>query len=203
MRFAPGIPALLPGLLLLGCGGLRAPSSRTPAIDSAGVAQARAAASDLGSDLMGMLSSEMARGGPAAAVAVCADSAQERTARHQQAGVQVRRIGTRVRNPANTPDSLEALVLAAFAAGLTTGRLPMDTAFVQPLASGGYELRYLRPIQVQEKCLACHGPADRLAPGVLDLIAARYPADRAMGYAVGDLRGAITVRLAMPLAPAR
>ena len=32
------------------------------------------------------------------------------------------------------------------------------------------------------------------------LIAARYPEDRAVGYAPGDLRGAISVRVALPAA---
>ncbi len=200
MRFSMAMAALVPGLLILGCGGQRQASRQPPAADAAQVTRARAAATDLGSDLMGMLSSEMARGGPVAAVAVCADSAQQRTERHQQAGLHVRRIGTRVRNPANTPDSLESLVLAAFEAALESGRLPTDTILVQARPTGGWELRYLRPIQVQEKCLACHGPADRLAPGASRLIATRYPADRATGYAVGDLRGAFSVRAAMPAA---
>lgn len=198
MRLCTAGPALVAGLLILGCRGQREVSPRPPAVDSAQLARVRAAATDLGTDLMGMLSSEMARGGPAAAVAVCADSAQRRTARHQQAGLGVRRVGTRVRNPANTPDSLEVAVLAAFDTALKNGRLPPEAVLVQSLPAGGYELRYLRPIQVQEKCLACHGPADQIAPAVSSLLTTRYPEDRATGYAVGDLRGAVSVRALLP-----
>lgn len=186
---------LLPGLLLLACqpqGRAAAP----PAIDSVRLGEARTAAAALGSDLMTMLTQELARGGPAAAIAVCADSAQVRTSRHQQAGIVVRRIGTRVRNPANTPDSLEAAVLAAFQAGLAAGRLPADTTVLESLAGGHTRLRYLRPVRVQEPCLTCHGPATGIPDSVRAILAQRYPNDQATGYALGELRGAVSVTVA-------
>jgi hypothetical protein len=189
------------GLLAFACGESRR-AAAPPVPDFAAVARARAAATALGGDLVAMLTRELARGGPVAAIAVCADSAQEKTRLHQAEGVQVRRVGTRIRNPANTPDSVEAAVLAAFAAALSAGRLPADTFFVTPAAGGGHELRYLRPVRVQEPCLACHGPASGLAPEVRALLAARYPGDHATDYAVGDLRGAVSVRLRLQPAPA-
>ena len=193
---------LIAWLWVPACEGRRQAAAPTTA-DSAAVAQARAAADALGSDLIGMLTRELARGGPSAAIAVCADSAQERTRRHQGGGVQVRRVGTRVRNPANTPDAVEADALSAFAAAVSDGRIPADTHFVAPAADGTYELRYLRPVLVREPCLACHGPAEQLAPEVRQLLAARYPQDRATGYAVGDLRGAVSVRLPLPATPGK
>ena len=185
------------GLVSIACQPHRRTSASTD-VDTLALRQAREAAAALGGDLMSMLTRELARGGPVAAIAVCADSAQERTRLHQNAGVHVRRVGTRVRNPSNTPDSVETRVLSAFATELTAGRLPADTFFLQPLPAGGRELRYLRPIRVQEPCLACHGPALGLAPGVRALLAERYPLDRATDYAVGDLRGAISVRMTLP-----
>lgn len=190
---------LIPGLLSLACADRRQ-AATPPTIDSATIERARGVATALGGDLMAMLTRELARGGPGAAIAVCADSAQERTRSHQQEGIRVRRVGTRVRNPSNTPDSLEAAVLTAFAADLGAGRLPAETSLVQPAPGGGHEVRYLRPVRVQEQCLACHGPASQLAPEVRALLATRYPADSATDYAVGDLRGAISVRLTLPRA---
>jgi len=107
----------------------------------------------------------------------------------------VRRVGTRVRNPSNAPDDLERQVLARFAATIAEGGDPVDTAFVARTSAGGMELRFLRPLRVQEFCLDCHGPANQLSPEVLQVLASRYPDDQATGYAVGDLRGAISVRL--------
>lgn len=166
-----------------------------PAVDSARLDQARAAATTLGADLMGMLTQELARGGPPAAIAVCADSAQARTRQHQQAGIAVRRVGTRVRNALNTPDSLESAILAAFQADLVAGGLPADTVVMERLPGGQSRLRYLRPIRVQEPCLTCHGPENGIPAPVRSMLAERYPGDRATGYAVGDLRGAISVQL--------
>jgi hypothetical protein len=53
----------------------------------------------------------------------------------------------------------------------------------------------MRAIRLQEFCLACHGPADSIAPAVKQVITARYPNDQATGYAIGELRGAISVRV--------
>lgn len=185
---------LLPALMFLAC--QPQPRAATlPAIDSVRLGEARTAATALGSDLMTMLTQQLARGGPAAAIAVCADSAQLRTSRYQRAGIAVRRVGTRVRNPANTPDSLEAAVLTAFQADLAAGRLPADTAVLEALAGGHTRLRYLRPVRVQEPCLTCHGPATAIPDSVRAILTQRYPDDQATGYAVGDLRGAVSVQV--------
>jgi hypothetical protein len=185
---------LLPTFLLLACQP-RHQAAAPPAIDSARLAQARTAATDLGADLMAILTRELARGGPGAAIAVCADSAQARTTQHQQKGIVVRRVGTRVRNPLNIPDSIETVLLAAFQADLLAGRLPADTAVLQSLPGGHTRLRYLRPLRVQEPCLTCHGPEADIPEPVRTLLAERYPSDQATGYSVGELRGAISVQL--------
>jgi hypothetical protein len=185
-------------VLVAGCARREAPApaGSVPAVDSAAVTQARQVANELGGDLIGLLVAALDRGGPAAAISFCADSAQARTALHQAEGVYVRRVGTRVRNAANAPDSLEREILARFAAVMAAGGQPVDTAFVVPRAGGGYELQYARPLFVMERCLACHGAPAALAPEVKTLIAERYPQDAAVGYRAGDLRGAISVRLA-------
>ncbi len=168
-----------------------------PAADSTTVAGARAAADSLGQDLMGLLLRELERGGPEAAVAVCADSAQVRTARHSRDGLVVRRIGTRVRNPRNAPDSLEARVLAALEAERAAGRAAHEVVEVAR-AGAGWELRLLRPITLLDRCTTCHGDDTQIPPAARALIRSRYPDDRATGYAPGDLRGAVSVRVALP-----
>jgi hypothetical protein len=183
-------------LLATACSSDRPSMSRQPAApDSLVVARARTAADDLGRDLTGLLTSELKRSGPAAAIAVCADSAQRRTARHGSAGTMVRRVGTRVRNPANRADAVESAVLREFAAALAAGRLPADTAFTVAGAGGAREVRFLRPIRVAQPCLACHGTPGSFSPAVRELLRELYPGDQAVGYQVGDLRGAISVRI--------
>lgn len=193
------IASLLLASLGAACAGT-AEQEQAPTADSVSVARARAAAGALGPDLMGLLLGTLERSGPEAALAVCADSAQLRTARHSTDGVVIRRIGTRVRNPLNTPDSTEARILAYLGVEHAAGRMPTEyQEVVRNDAGDGWELRYMRPILLQPPCTACHGAADDLAPGVRALIAARYPDDRAVGYAAGDLRGAISVRVPLPV----
>jgi hypothetical protein len=43
-------------------------------------------------------------------------------------------------------------------------------------------------------CLACHGAPETLAPSITEKLAADYPKDRATGYSVGQIRGAVTVK---------
>jgi hypothetical protein len=176
--------------VMAGCQRSDGGAGRVIAADSADVARAREAANALGGELMTMLLTALDEWGPEAAVTFCADSAQYRSARHQAQGRSVRRVGTRLRNPLNGPDSTEAGLLAAFQEALHRGEAPGDTAFVLRDT-----IHYARPILVAEGCLACHGPRESLAPGVLAILAERYPDDAATGYAVGDLRGAISVRL--------
>jgi hypothetical protein len=180
----------------------RADQDTTPPVaDSATVAVARNAANALGPELMNMLTGELDRGGPEAALAVCADSAQVLTARHSTEGVHIRRVGTRVRNPLNAPDSLEAGALTYLADRLAAGQLPTEyTEVARTGPDGGWELRYLRPVVLLERCTACHGAEGEIPPAVRGLIRVKYPDDQAVGYRTGDLRGAVAVRVALPAA---
>jgi hypothetical protein len=54
--------------------------------------------------------------------------------------------------------------------------------------------RYMQAIPMQGMCMSCHGPREALAPEVRERLEERYPHDRATGFAVGDLRGAFSIR---------
>jgi hypothetical protein len=58
--------------------------------------------------------------------------------------------------------------------------------------------RYLRALPTVELCTQCHGPADKLSPAVTAQLKALYPDDRATGYKVGDIRGAMTLSRPAP-----
>lgn len=193
------VAAGLVGLAALS-GGCRArpPEATVVAPDSTTLAEMRGAAGGLAGGLVGALTAALARGGPDSAIAFCADSAQVLTARAQREGVTVRRIGTRVRNPANQPDSVERRLLEHLAAERSAGRpLPADTVIVVA-GAGGSELRLVRPILIAEGCLACHGDPATMSPGVRQTLAARYPGDQAFGYRLGELRGAVVVAKRIP-----
>lgn len=166
--------------------------------DDETLATARQAADGLSRELMGLLLARLEADGPAEAIAFCADSAQARTAALSTAGVLVRRVTARPRNLANAPDAWEEEMLDLLASRHASGTLPPDTA-VWVGAEGERELRYLRPIVVQQRCLACHGDPATFDPAVAAILAERYPEDRATGYAAGDFRGAVSVRLGTAL----
>lgn len=163
--------------------------------DAEVLATARQTADGLGHELMGLLLATLEREGPTAAIAYCSDSAQTRTAALNTATVQVRRVTMQPRNLANAPDAFEEALLRQFTRQHAEGRLPADTS-VWVGGGADRELRYLRPIIVQQGCLACHGDPAGFAPAIRTALKRHYPDDRATGYAVGDFRGAISVRVA-------
>ncbi len=154
-----------------------------------------AAAGQLSSTLIGHLTAAVDSGGPAGAIDFCSTQALALTAQAVASmdGVEIKRTTTRLRNPANAPDSLEALALAWFESQLaSTGSLP--TEWVQ--TEGDVAIRYYRPLVASELCINCHGIAEKLSPEVAAALAQRYPQDQATGYAPGDFRGLIRVRIA-------
>ncbi len=76
--------------------------------------------------------------------------------------------------------------------------LDSETEFAEIITEGDYTyLRYLKPIILQAECLNCHGNLENMMPDVKDLIAQNYPADRATGYKVGDLRGTVSIKISI------
>ena len=54
--------------------------------------------------------------------------------------------------------------------------------------------RYMRALPTLELCTQCHGTPDKLSPAVVARLKALYPGDRATGYRVGEIRGAMTLQ---------
>ncbi len=160
-------------------------------------AEARQAATALMRDLASELKAAMRSGGPEAAVSVCTERAPAITARiSRERGWRVTRVSSRYRNPLlGMPDAWEARTLERFRERHAAGES------YQGMSRGGrveHEgrayYRYMEAIPMKALCVSCHGPAEKLAPGVEASLAARYPHDRATGFAVGDLRGAFSIR---------
>lgn len=135
----------------------------------------------------------MQRGGPAEAVTTCQLVAPSIAAAHSTAGWRVGRTALRWRNAANAPDAWERQTLEAFAQRVTAGE-PMETLVASAVVDG--EFRLMKAIGTAPLCLNCHGEA--LSPGVARIIDEHYPDDQARGFQTGDLRGAFTLRRALP-----
>ena len=59
-------------------------------------------------------------------------------------------------------------------------------------------MRYMRALPTAELCTQCHGTPERLSAAVTAQLKTLYPDDRAVGYRVGEIRGAITLRRPAP-----
>ena len=121
--------------------------------------------------------------GPALALDAChlaAIPVTRRAARYE--GVAVGRTSTRLRNPANASPAWAAPVIERHA---NSPRADVD-GFVVDL---GDRVGVLRPIREQRICAPCHGPEKTLRADVRARLAERYPADRAVGFHDGDIRG--------------
>ncbi|MCB1008673.1 MAG: DUF3365 domain-containing protein [Acidobacteria bacterium] len=154
--------------------------------------RARAAANELTTTLKARLVRELESGGPVAAARVCSEVAQTIAAAHSKEGVTVRRVSVRWRNPADRPDAWEAERLAEMEAAVARGEAPAEVEEVQ--TEGGVSLlRYLQPIRIAPPCLTCHGDPETFPAELRQLLSERYAADTAVGYRVGDLRGAVSV----------
>lgn len=126
---------------------------------------------------------ELDRGGPAGAIKSChidANSAASRAAR--EAGIAAGRTSDRLRNPRNAPKLWAAPIVERYAGRPAAG----VEGFVVDL---GDRVGVMRPIAQRRVCAACHGPIEGLDVRVRAELQARYPADRAVGFKDGELRG--------------
>lgn len=172
-----------------------------PATEAPWVGEARGVATSVPPRLLTVLREEIAKGGPEGAIAACRDQAPA-LARDASAksGWTVRRVSLRQRNPKAVPDAWERAALEDFDRRAAAGQAPatLERAELVTAADGRREQRYLRALPVIELCTGCHGTAERLSPAVVAQLKALYPEDRAVGYRIGDLRGAMTLRRPAP-----
>jgi hypothetical protein len=150
-------------------------------------------------DLKDVLISQIQTNGVLQAVAVCSDTAQLLTNDFGvRKGVFIRRVSFRNRNFSNYPDDFEKKVLSKFELLLQNNELNDKTEHAEITREGDIMyLRYLKPILVQAECLNCHGNETDMMPDVKQLIAKKYPYDKAVGYKVGALRGAVSLKKAI------
>jgi hypothetical protein len=138
------------------------------------------------------LNDGLARGGPAAAISSChldAIGVSQRVARGE--GIAAGRTSDRLRSPTNAARPWAAELVQANA-----GRLARDVdGFAVDL---GDKVGVLRPIAHRPTCAGCHGLSDRINPAVRQVLADRYPADRAVGFAEGEIRGWFWVEMPKP-----
>ena len=137
------------------------------------------------------LKQAMADGGPTHAVEVCASEAPRiAESLSAESGWEVRRVSLKQRNASRaTPDQWERNVLQQFDQRQLAGERPADIHFGE---FTGESYRYMQAQGVEGVCLVCHG--ESVAAAIATTLEKYYPDDRATGYSMGQVRGAISLQ---------
>lgn len=148
--------------------------------------------------IVGAMKEAVDKGGLEGAVGVCKIKApQLLNEASQTTGWRMRRVSLKPRNAETAvPDAWEARHLADFNIRAANGAKPetLEVGEVVAGADGKPAFRYLRALPVIEICQNCHGDPAVMKPGVQAKLSAEYPHDRATGYSVGQIRGALSVQ---------
>lgn len=102
-------------------------------------------------------------------------------------------VSAKPRAPEHAPDAWELAALEGFAAKRVAGvdATKLDQSTLTVTSEGLKIFRYIRPIVAEAQCLACHGKD--IADDVKAELAREYPEDKATGYALGDIMGALSM----------
>lgn len=168
--------------------------------DATPLEAARRVAASVPPRLLTVLQDEIAKGGFEGAIGACRDFAPKLAAQASaESGWAIRRVSLRNRNPKAVPDAWERMVLEDFDRRASAGEPPAGLEKGEAVGTGAArEYRYMKALPTQELCLPCHGTAERIIPAVKARLAELYPDDRATGYRVGEIRGALTLRKPLP-----
>ena len=102
---------------------------------------------------------------------------------------------TKNRNPNNLSDHWEGKVLADFEQRLAKGEKPDTLEYYQVVKVNDQQtFRYRKELVIQPLCLTCHGTPENIPDNVRTKLTELYPADKATGYNLGMLRGAISIQ---------
>ena len=168
------------------CAALIVPSALSAT--EVGIETSRAQAAGFLKELPLRLQAGMAES-PMAAIAVCQDEAPKIAERWSTEAVMVRRTALKLRQPRNAASEADQATMLAFSKRLAAGESASSVEEFSVTADGS--MRYARALVTEAPCLVCHGEA--LAPAIAKTIGERYPADRATGFRLGDLRGIVVV----------
>jgi len=145
----------------------------------------------LGKNLKG----EMKAGGPMAAAQFCTTKAYALTASVDKKygnDISVKRISLKERNPANKPEGQERVILESMDTMQKSGVI-LPEYFVERVTNDTY--KYYRPLTINKQvCLKCHGDIAKNEK-LSNYLNKTYPHDKATGYSLGDLRGAVVVTI--------
>jgi hypothetical protein len=105
--------------------------------------------------------------------------------------ITIKRTSLKLRNPNNSPDVVEKEIMTHWES------LAKDGKEVEPATKHKNGVYYsLAPIRIiSPVCLGCHGDDNQRDKKAYNKILSKYPNDKAIGYNLNDLRGAVSVTI--------
>ena len=179
-------------VLLLGASSLLSPfTSAAQSVDANKLkAQAVTIVKQFGGTLKPQLKKALKEGGVKHAIGVCSQQAPQ-IAKNLSLSTNwnVKRVSLKTRNHKNaTPDSWENLVLKEFDQRQRQGE---DAKAMVRAEVVNNEFRFMKAQGVAPLCLTCHG--SDLSEEARSALKEHYPKDKATGYSLGEIRGAISL----------
>lgn len=156
--------------------------------------EAKAAIMKMGKTLKMHMKQNMKAGGPLQAASFCSEKARglaKKVNASYEKGISVKRVSLKYRNPADKPMADETKVLEELHSAFNAKK-ELPKMVVKEVGKNHYKV--YKPIFIDKGvCLTCHGTGDARDKQAYKLIKAKYPDDKAVGYKMGDLRGAFVV----------
>ncbi len=158
--------------------------------------EAKAAIMKLGKTLKGEVAKNMKAHGANSTAYFCYKNAGNLTKKINatyKKGVSVKRISLKNRNKNGYPTSKDEIaMLKKLGAKVKAGK-KLPKMIVVKISENHYKV--YKPILIGKKCLICHGDAKHRNKEAYKTIKEKYPNDKAIGYKVGDFRGAFVAEI--------
>lgn len=169
-------------------------SSALPVLSEQDIQEARTLVKAFGNDLKSVLKPAIKSGGPVNAINVCNLQAGPIAKKlSEQSEWKVSRTSLKVRNANNTPDAWELKTLEQFEQRKAAGEDIKTMEHSEVISRKGESVyRYMKAIPTGGLCLKCHGSElNNVVSGKLKTL---YPDDKAIGFKLGDIRGAFSLQ---------
>lgn len=188
----PRLAACAAALLITLRPGLAAEDPPAAALD-----EARKAATELVGSTRSELVKAIESSGPLRAIVVCKYTVPEiASAVSRKYGARVTRVSLAPRNPVlGWGDAWEQKVLMDFDARIARGEKPesLEQAEVVSEPTGRF-IRYMKALPMAPACMHCHGPVEQISEPIRQQLQHDYPFDKAIGVALGKVRGGVTFK---------
>ena len=145
--------------------------------------------------LGGILKAQLETAGAEQAINVCKEVAPAMAQEYSHNNKILKRVSLKNRNPnLGLPDVWEASVLNTFEQKNKTDVSSAQEHYEIVQETDGKWFRYMKAIPTQQMCLQCHGKPEDIKPNIQARLLKEYPSDKAIGYSVGEIRGAVTIK---------